>query len=327
MAHITTVTSPDATSVLTTWLNKEFVRDLEWQLQHQKFTTKAVIPRNSGNKGRFLTFAAPTAYTSYSGAGQAGMTEASVSDHEITAITQTSTDITIAEFGEFTKVGTLYEYAAVPGLRQELLKRLRDGAAFSLDRFVLTKALTTTNILYADTTPAGASANTTTLMTAVLGAASITAATKVLFAGLAQGFRGVAGVPEGQYAAVITPDQEQDLVTEFTTLRMSWSNSVVNVPGAMGQEKWVNGYIGSIYRTAVVVTQNYTTQLITQSQETAIVYSDGGVGAMAFGDMNAEIILNDVNSPYKNVNSFAWHANFGAGLIASARVVKLYSAT
>ena len=48
---------------------------------------------------------------------------------------------------------------------------------------------------------------------------------------------------------------------------------------------------------------------------------------MAFQDMNAEIILNDVNSPYKNVNSFAWHAMFGAGLIDSARVVKLYSAT
>jgi hypothetical protein len=326
MAHITSNTA-DIQGVLTTWLNKSFVQDLEFQLQHQKFTTKAIIPKNSGNKGRFLTFAAPTKYTSYSGAGQASITEASVSANEITSITQTSTDITIAEFGEFTKVGTMWEYAAVPGLRQELLKRLRDGAAFSLDRFVLTKALTTTTILYADATPAGASTSTTTLMTAVLGASSITAATKTLFANLAKGFSGVAGVPDGQYGAVITPDQEQDLVTEYTTLRMSWSNSVVQVPGPMGQEKWVNGYVGSIYRTAVVVTQNYTTQLITQSQETAIVYADGGVGAMAFQDMNPEIILNDVNSPYKNVNSFAWHAMFGAGLIDSARVVKLYSAT
>lgn len=332
MAHLTTGVN-GVNAVLTTWLNKNFVRDLEWQLQHQKFTTKATIPKNSGQIGRFLTFAAPTAYTSYSGLGQTALTEAATfstatsGSHEITAITQTSTDITIAEFGEFTKVGTLYEYASVPGLRAELLKRLRDGAAFSIDRFVLTKSLTTTNILYADTTPAGASTSTTTLMTATLGAASITAATKVLFAGLAKGFDNAPGVPAGQYAAVITPDQEQDLVTEFTTLRMSWSNSVVNVPGAMGQEKWVNGYIGSIYRTAVVVTQNYATQLITQSQETAIVYADGGVGCMAFGDMSPEIILNDVNSPYKNVNSFAWHCNFGAGLIDSARVVKLYSAT
>jgi len=324
MAH---VTSGAANAVLTTWLNKNFVSDLEYQLQHQKFTTKAVIPKGSGNIGRFISFAAPTFPTSYSGAGQAAITEASTTANEITAITQTSTDITIAEFGEFTKVGTLYEYAAVPGLRQELLKRLRDGAAFSLDRFVLSKALLTTNRLYADMTPTGASTSSSTLMTNVFGAAGITAATKTLFAALAKGFTNVEGIPQGHYAAVVTPDQEQDLVTEFTTLRMSWSNSVVQVPGPMGQEKWVNGYIGSIYRTAVVVTQNYTTLLQTQSQEVAIIYADGGVGAMAFQDMNPEIILNDVNSPYKNVNSFAWHANFGAGLIDGNRVVKMYSAT
>jgi hypothetical protein len=164
-------------------------------------------------------------------------------------------------------------------------------------------------------------------MTATLGASSITAATKILFGNLAVGFSSAEGVPDGQYAAVLTPDQEQDLVTEFTTLRMSWTNSVVQVPGPMGQEKWVNGYLGSVYRTACVVTQNYTTQSITQTQEIAIVYSDGGVGAMAFGDMNAEIVINDLNSPYKNVNTFAWHAMFGAGLIDSNRVIKLYSAT
>jgi hypothetical protein len=331
MSQITTTTTPDATSVLTTWLNKNFVTDLEFLLQHQKFTTKAIVPKNSGNKGRFLTFAAPSKYKSYSGDGggdgSTAITEGSVTANEITAITQTSTDITIAEFGEYTKVGTMYEYAAVPGLRQELLKRLRDGAAFSLDRFVLKKALLTTSLLYADTTPQGASTSSTTLMTAVLGASSITAATKSLFANLAQGFRGVSDIPDGQYAAVITPDQEQDLVTEFTTLRMSWSNSVVQVPGPMGQEKWVNGYLGSIYRTAVVVTQNYTTVSITQTQEVAVVYSDGGVGAMAFQDMNAEIILNDLNSPYKNMNTFAWHAMFGAGLIDTNRVYKIYSAT
>ena len=326
-AHITTGT---ANSVLTTWLNRNFVIDLEFALQHQKFTTKAVIPKNSGQIGRFIAFAPPTKYTSYA-QGPTALTEGAVfsstDSHEITAITQSSTDITISEFGEWTKVGSMYEYASVPGLRAELLKRLRDGAAFSLDRYILVKALATTNILYADTTQQGASTSTTTGMTAVIGAASITACTKVLFSNLARGFTGAEGVPENQYVAVITPDQEQDIVTEFTTQRMTWNQSVVQVPGGLGQEKWCNGYVGSVYRTAVVVTQNYTTMLITTSQEVAIVYSQGGVGAMAFQDMNPQIILNDVNSPYKNVNSFAWYCNFGAGLIDSNRVIKLYSAT
>lgn len=326
MAHTTGTTSPDATSVLTTWLNRNFVRDLEYTLQHAKFTTKAVIPKGAGNKGRFLTFAAPTSPSGYSGGGVSAFTEASTTANEITAITQTSTDITIGEFGEYTKVGTLYEYAAVPGLRQELLKRLRDGAAYGVDTFTRSKALLTTTRLFADATQQGATTTAGTAPTA-LSAASITAATKTLFANLAQGFEGIEGHPRNHYAAVITPDQEQDIITEFTTNRMSWSNSVVNVPGAMGQEKWVNGYIGSIYRTAVYATNNYTTILITVSQEVAIVYADGGVGAMAFQDMNPEIILNDINSPYKNVNSFAWHLMFGAGLIDANRVVKIYSST
>lgn len=325
MAHITTGA---ANAVLTTWLNQNFVRDLEYKLQHQKFTTKAVIPKGSGNIGRFLTFAQPTFPSSYSGAGATAFsTEASTTANEITAITQSSTDITIGEFGEFTKVGTLYEYASVPGLRGELLKRLRDGAAFSVDRFVLTKSLLTTTRLFADLTVTGATSTAPAVAPAVLSAASITAARKILFGNIAMGFENAPGIPNGQYGAVITPDQEQDLVTEFTSFRMTWSNSVINVPGPIGQEKWCNGYIGSIYGTAVVVTNNYTTLLFTSSSEIALVYADGGVGAMAFQDMNPEIILNDVNSPYKNVNSFAWHLNFGAGLIDTNRVVKIYSLT
>ncbi len=332
MTHITTTTSPDATSVLTTWLNRNFVRDLEYTLQHQKFTTKAIIPKGAGNKGRFLTFAAPASPNSYSGLGggngTAAITEGSTTANEITAITQTSTDITIAEFGEYTKVGTLYEYAAVPGLRQELLKRLRDGAAFSLDSFVRSKALLTTTRLYARNDQVGA----TTVLTAaeapaLLGATAIMAARKTLFANLAQGFQGLEGHPRNHYAAVVTPDQEQDITTEYTTQRVTWAQSVTNVPGIEGQLKWVNGYMGSIYQTAVYATNNYTTLTMSVSSEIAIVYADGGVGAMAFQDMNPEIILNDINSPYKNMNTFAWHCMFGAGLIDAARVVKIYSAT
>jgi len=335
MSQVTGGVVPDVTGALTTWLNKNFVTDLEFLLQHQKFTTKAIVPKNAGNKGRFLSFAAPGFAKSYSGDANMGtsgdgtvaIAEGSTSANEISAVTQTSTDITIAEFGEFTKVGTMYEYAAVPGLRQELLKRLRDGAAFSIDRVVLKKALLTTTRLFAAMTQTGATTTGPANMTSTpLGAAGITAATKTLFSNLAVGFTN-GSVPNNQFAAVITPQQEQDIITEFTTLRMSWSNSVVQTPGPMGVEKWCNGYVGSIYRTSVVVTQNYTTQLYTVSCEVAIVYSDGGVGAMAFQDMNPEIVINEVNSPYKNMNSFAWHAMFGAGLIDSNRVVKIYSTT
>lgn len=324
--HLTTTTSPDATSVLQTWLNKKFVRDLEWQLQHQKFTTKAVIPENAGNVGRFIAFAPPTKPSSYSTSGAtAFIPEGSVSSNEITAVTQSSTNITIAEFGEFTKVGTLYEYAAVAGTREELVKRLRDGAAFSIDTFVRSKAVTTTNSFFATNNPGGGLTTSPATTPLLLGAAALMSARKLLYDVGAMGFDNVPDHPTGHYAAVITPKQELDIITEISTTRVYWSNAVVNVPGKMGQDKFVNGYIGSVYGVAVYCTNNYTTFNMTGSAEIGFVYADGGVGAMAFKDMKPEIVINDVNSPYKNMNSIAWHSFFGAGLIDGNRVVKLYS--
>ena len=81
------------------------------------------------------------------------------------------------------------------------------------------------------------------------------------------------------------------------------------------------------YGTAVYVTNNYATTTYTATVEIGYVYADGGVGAMAFRDMNARIIVNDVNSPYKNKDSVAWWTMFNAALISSTRVVKLYSLT
>ena len=98
MAH-TSVNTADIQGVLTTWLNKNFVSDLEWQLQHQKFTTKAIIPKNSGKIGRFLTFAAPTFAASYSGLGATALTEGTTTQHEITQISQTSTVLKISRVG------------------------------------------------------------------------------------------------------------------------------------------------------------------------------------------------------------------------------------
>ena len=46
---------------------------------------------------------------------------------------------------------------------------------------------------------------------------------------------------------------------------------------------------------------------------------------MAFKDMTPEVVINDVNSPYKNVDSVAWHLFFGTGLVDGGRVVKMYS--
>lgn len=332
MAHITSNAATD--DVFATWINKKFVSDLEFSLQHQKFTMAATMPEGYGaNIARFVDFAPPSntsvGVAGY-GTGSTALTEATPTGGQITSITTNPTNVTISEYGEFIQIGQLYEYAAVGGTRARLSKRLLDGGLISIDAVVRAQANLSTSALYALTTMAGA--NTTIpviLSVAPLGAAALVQGKRTLFANLATGFRGVPGHPEGHYSAILTPKQEADIVTEVTTGRIFWNNCVVQVPGSDGQLKFVNGYIGSIYRMACYITQSFLTGTVSNvaaaQGEIGYLYADGGVAAATFEDMRPRVIINDVNSPYKNVNSIAWHSYFGAGLIDSRRVIKLYS--
>lgn len=323
---LTSTTSPDITGTLTTWLNKNFVSDLEYALQFQKFTTKAIVPKNSGRIGRFLAWAPPTFPSSYSASSRTTF-EGSTTANEFTAITVASTNITIAEIGEFTQVGSLWEYAAVAGSRQKILKRLKDGAAFTIDGLVRDAASNTTFIRYATNNSAYNLVSAGPSNVSTLSASGIIQAKSALFNNLAQGFEGIEGHPSGHMAAILTAKQELDVVTEISTTRTYWTQCVVNVPGREGQGKWVNGYMGSIYGVACYVTNNYSTVLYTASAEVGYILADGGVGCMAFEDMNPEIIINPRNSPYNNLNYMSWHSMFGCGLIDTNRVLKIYSLT
>ncbi len=327
MAHATTNTAVD--DVFATWINRKFVSDLEYKLQLQKFTLNGQLIKGGGaNILRFNEFAAPgTAAagpnTSYSGAGSTSITEGSTTANEITGITITPTEVTVAEYGEFLKMTELYEYAAVSGTRERLRKRLRDGALVSLDSQVRIQALASTNKVFATAAQSGGVTTGPSALTA-LGASTIMLGKKTLFSGLATGISDVSGHPDGAYAAVLTPTQELDVITEVTTLRVYWNNAVVNTPS--NAEKWVDGYMGKIYGVATYTTQNFATAANTGAPaQIGFIFADGGVGAASFGQMEPQIILNDVNSPYKNVNSIAWHAYFAAKLISSTRVVVLYS--
>lgn len=320
--------------LLTTWLNRKFVSDIEWALQYQKFTTKAIVPPGSGKIGRFNVFAPPpitagTLGTSYTGSSTTALDETWTTQNQINTITSDSTDITVTEYGEFHKTSALMQYAAVPGWREKIRKRMRDGAHVTIDSLVATAATTAaTNYIYSTAAQAGGTTTFSTGTVTALGASAIMQARKLLFAKGAKGFDGISGHVDGHYAAILTPKQELDIVTEVTTGRTYWSQAVTNVPGKMGQEKWVNGYIGSIYGVACYTTQNYGTGNYTASSsgDIGLVLADGWGGALAFKDMEPRIIVNDVNSPYKNVDSIAWHAFFGTGAIDTAnRVVKIYS--
>ena len=322
--------SAGVVGLLTTWLNRKFVSDLEWALQYQKFGTKAIIPPGSGKIGRFNVFVEPPANTSYSLSGTSPLTETYTTQNEIATITAASTDVTIAEYGEFHKTTALAMYAALPGSREKLSKRLRDGANVVIDTLCRNVIDDTTNYFYCNNDADGGNTTWNTGSVTGLSAAALMHARKILFGNKAKGFSGISGHPDGHYAAVIGPKGELDIVTETTTGRTYWSQAVTNVPGKTGQEKWVNGYIGSIYGVAVYTTQNHITGVTYSASSTgdiAFIMADGGWGCMSFKDMQPEIIINDVNSPYKNTDSIAWKVFFGAAQIDGNRTVKAYHST
>jgi len=311
------------TSLLTTYLLKKFIPALEDELQHQKFTTKATIPGGMGKIARFNVFSSPAVNTTE-------LTEGTVTGNELTTLTTTGTDATIVEYGEFLRCNRLMDYTAVSGTRSELSKRMAYGAARSLDSVVRAQAvLTTTGYNCIDEL---AGANTTLTTESQEGsAAAIIAVGAALRNNSARGFSGVSGHPSGAFAAILTPTFERDMVQEATAGRMTWAEAVTQVPGTLAQEKWVNGYMGSVYGTACYRTQNFSTSTLSAAaSEDNFVLAEGGIGAVSIIDAAPSIYVNsassgDVGNPYRNRNTIAWHAYFASALIDANRVVHLYS--
>jgi N4-gp56 family major capsid protein len=320
----TFATGTGATSLMTSWINREFIKTLENELQMQKFTTKAVIPNHMGKVGSFNVFPNPP--------GTSGsLTEGTLSEHEVT-MTTTAALVTIAEYGEWMPVPTLTDLAAVEGTRGELAKRFAYGAALSIDTQVRASATGSTLTWFALNVGQGLATMPAT--TGVISATVLIAASKQLRANSVRGFTGIEGHPEGHLAAIMSPQAELDMITEATTGRAVWQNMVVNVPGPQGQGKAINGFMGSVYGTACYRSQNVASFTITNSALSVnFVLGDGGIAALGLGQIGPQVYINtpsegDIGNPFRNRYTIAWHANFGSALGPDGylRVVKMYSA-
>jgi len=320
------------TSLLTTWLVKTFVPALEDELQLEKFCMKAEIPGGMGNIARWNLFPSPAA-------NPTALSEGTTTGNEISSLTTTGFDATIAEYGEFIVETNLQRFTQVSGSRNELRDRMSYGAARSIDTIIRSGPtsgpadnsglISTTLDFYCGAGQAGGSG--TAAVTAVGSAAAVIGSAKLLRDSAVRGFTNVPGHPSGHYAAVVSPRFELDMVTEASTGRMTWAEANTDVPGAMAQEKWVNGYMGSVYGTAVYRTQNFTQTALTSTSDNNYVMGVGGMGCVSVVDADPQIFINtasagDVGNPYRNRNTVAWHAYFAASLLdGNSRVVRMYS--
>ena len=311
------------TSLLTTYLIRKFVPALEKELQMQRFATKAMVPPGEGNVGRFNVFSSPAAATTF-------IAEGTTTVGEITTLTTAPTNVTIREYGQFIKVTRLQDLAAVKGTRDEISARLAYAAALTIDTLVRARALGGT-LLLANGASTLAASDTLSARDIITGSLETLAGDNDVV-----GLRGVEGHPEGEFAAVIHPEAEADMVSEAATStnKVVWSEIVKHVPGQMGQEKAIKGAMGSVYGTACYRSQNVSTTVLATNTISAfdnLIFGDGGVGCVALEDMDPVIYVNtpssgDVGNPYRNFSTIAWHILYGDALIDANRVVRLYSA-
>jgi N4-gp56 family major capsid protein len=310
------------TSLLTTYLIRKFIPALEKDLQMQRFTTKAMVPSGEGKIGRFNVFSSSVGNTTALGEG-------TTTEGEITTLTTSATDVTIKEYGQFIKLNRLQDLAAVKGSRDEISARMGYSAALSIDTLVRNVAL------------GGTAKYTTSDRALPLISTDLLKARDIINTGLIDlagndvvGLRGVAGHPDGEYAAVVHPEPEADMVSEAATTanNVVWSEIVKHVPGSGGQEKLIKGAMGSVYGTACYRSQNISAAtVVTVSGYSNLVFGDGGVGCVALEDMDPVLFVNspssgDVGNPYRNHSTIAWHVLFGTSLIDANRVIRLYSA-
>ena len=306
--------------LLRTYLVKKFLASLEKDLVVQKFTTKASIPPGGGKVARINTFSSPSGNTT-------ALTEGST--NTAIDITVTGVNITVAEYGEWMKISSLQEIAQQPNARQEIVDRFAYGGRLTIDGLVMAQyQIATIGSINANAITAGAGAATATAM----NAAAVMAAKKKLKDVYGVGFSNVPGIPSGEMVCIMGQQAELDVITEVSTGRMTWAQAVTNVPGRLGQDKWVAGYMGSVYGVACMTSQSIPTGLTVSAVNATcnIVAAEGAVGAVDFGDMNANIFINQPNAnstdnPFRNFLTCSYYILMGTKNLDVTRSVKLYS--
>lgn len=326
MAVLTT--SP--ADVLVERLRRQFIPFLRVKLRFADYTTPGSQPKGGGSKQlRWLLFNKITQDET------GGLTEGSASDGEVTTLSVTTISTTVAEYGAWVKISSLADLAHTPETREQYAKGLAEHGARTLDTLLRNVADDTTTFLVSGETATG---------TGTLAATETATAQDI--AVLAGRFNQndaepVPGV--GMYVCIVHSEVAQDIVTDVTTGRLSWSEVNKHVPGLDGQKKIIEGVEGAIYGCMVVRSNNITTTVLTNTITAYknIALADYAVGRASFDAMTPRGARNgqkgpalipkmsgpqDTSNPLSMFSTLGWKLNSGQALLDSNRAILFYSA-
>ncbi len=139
----------------------------------------------------------------------------------------------------------------------------------------------------------------------------------------AEGFSG------GKMAIVIHSGAEGHVITDVSSSRLTWHDSVKYVGGASGQSKIMDGQIGSLAGGDVIVSNNITTSTVdTRSAYNNLAIADWGLGTLSMGDAKPRVFINDqpsVADPHRFYKTYAFQFEMAPKLLDADRVFILYS--
>lgn len=326
MAVLTT--SP--ANVLVERLRRQFIPFLRNKLRFADYAVAGAQPKGGGSKQlRWMLF------NKISQDETGGLTEGSGSDGEISALTVATITTTVAEYGAWVKISSLADLAHTPETREQYAKGLAEHGARTLDTLLRNVADDTTTFLVSGETATGGG---TLAATETAMAQDIAVLAGRFNQNDAETVPGV-----GMYVCIVHGSVEQDLVTDVTTGRLSWSEVNKYVPGIDGQKKIIDGSPGAIYGMLVLRSNNITTTVLTNTITAYknIAIADHGYGRASFDAMTPRGARRgvkgpalipkqsgpqDTSNPLSMFSTLGWKFNSGQALLDVNRVILFYSA-
>lgn len=328
MAVLTT----NPADVLIEKLRRQFIPFLRNELRFADYAVAGSQPKGGGSKSlRWMLFNKITEDET------GGLTEGDETDGEITTLSVTTLTTTVGEFGAWVKISSLADLAHTPETRAQYAEGLAEHGARTLDTLIRDAAANTTGDTFLVSGETAVNGGT-------LAATETAMAQDIAVIAGAFNQNDAKPVPGlGMYVCIVHGSVEQDIVTDVTTGRLSWSEVNKYVPGLDGQKKIIEGTPGAIYGCMVLRSNNIATEVLTNTitAYVNVALADHGVGRASFDAMTPSGARRGVKGPalmakqsgpgdtsnaLSMFSTLGWKFNSGQIRLDANRCITFYSA-
>jgi N4-gp56 family major capsid protein len=316
-----------ATPVAGVWIEayvlRKFVDMLKDELVFSTYSEPATI---RGNQGAYVArWLIPTSHKG----STTVVTEASAGTvGEITGVTISNAEQTVATYGEWFKLGQIAKESQIPGVLATYIEQMTYAGSAAIDTLLYAQAKTSTKHLHSGDKPVDG---------ATLGATDY--ATTQDFWAIANYFHttNAKGFSQlmGDYVWIMHPNQEVDLVTEVTTgSKVTWSETVKHVPGGFDQLIKTHRFVGRLGGVTAVRTNQIVTITEDVTAHHSIALAKWGLGTAGLGESGPSVPEikhktpgpNDTSQPLDLYDTLAWKVLLAEKLLDVNRCLVVYSA-